>query len=72
MLIGNKADLADKRQVSTEEGEAFARANNLTFLETSAKTAQNVEDAFLNTAKEIYQKVESGEIKLDNPETIIQ
>lgn len=44
MLIGNKADLSDKRQVSTAEGEAFAKANGLTFMETSAKTAQNVEE----------------------------
>jgi len=72
MLIGNKADLADKRQVSYEEGEAFAKANGLTFLETSAKTAQNVEEAFLNTAKEISEKVASGQLRLDNPETIIQ
>ena len=43
MLIGNKCDLENKRQVSTEEGAAFAKENNLLFLETSAKTAANVE-----------------------------
>jgi len=43
MLIGNKSDLANKRAVSKEEGEAFAAKNGLTFLETSAKTAENVE-----------------------------
>lgn len=44
MLIGNKCDLDQRRQVSTEEGERFAKDNGLIFLETSAKTAFNVED----------------------------
>ena len=43
MLIGNKCDLSNKRAVSREEGEQFAAKNGLTFLETSAKTAENVE-----------------------------
>lgn len=43
MLIGNKCDLESKRQVSKEEGAAFAKDHNLLFLETSAKTAENVE-----------------------------
>merc|ERR1719270_304071 len=46
MLIGNKSDLENRRQVSTEEGEAFAQKHGLMFLETSAKTAENVEEAF--------------------------
>merc|ERR1712137_671439 len=45
MLIGNKSDLDQKRQVSFEEGEAFAKENGLVFLETSAKTAENVQEA---------------------------
>lgn len=44
MLIGNKSDLEHRRQVSTEEGEAFAAEHGLIFFETSAKTAANVED----------------------------
>ena len=47
MLIGNKSDLDARRQVSFEEGERFAKENNLIFMETSAKTAFNVEEAFL-------------------------
>ena len=48
MLIGNKADLGEtKRRVSTEEGERFAKTHGLIFIETSAKTAYNVEEAFL-------------------------
>ncbi|KEG08477.1 ras-related protein rab-2a [Trypanosoma grayi] len=60
MLIGNKCDLEAKRQVSREEGETFAKANNLVFMETSAKTAQNVDDAFLKTAMMIYDNVQNG------------
>ena len=47
MLIGNKCDLANRRAVSTEEGEQFAKENGLVFLETSAKTAHNVEEVIL-------------------------
>ena len=43
MLIGNKSDLDHRRAVSTKEGEEFAQKNGLVFLETSAKTATNVE-----------------------------
>ncbi|KAG5470607.1 hypothetical protein LSCM1_01853 [Leishmania martiniquensis] len=62
MLIGNKCDLDSKRQVSREEGEAFARRNGLMFMETSAKTSQNVDDAFLQTAAHIYENVQLGMI----------
>jgi Ras-related protein Rab-2A len=44
MLIGNKCDLDARRQVSNEEGERFAKENGLIFMETSAKTAFNVEE----------------------------
>ena len=44
MLIGNKSDLEHRRAVSSEEGQQFAQEHGLVFLETSAKTAANVED----------------------------
>ena len=44
MLIGNKCDLEHRRQVSPDEGKKFAEENGLMFLETSAKTAHNVEE----------------------------
>ena len=43
MLIGNKSDLAAKRQVTTEQAKEFADSLGIEFLETSAKTATNVE-----------------------------
>jgi len=66
MLIGNKSDLEHKRAVSLEEGEQFAQENGLIFIETSAKTAANVEEAFINTAKKIYEKVQKGVFDVTN------
>jgi Ras-related protein Rab-2A len=66
MLVGNKSDLEAKREVSKEEGEAFAAKNGLFFLETSAKTAVNVEAAFLETARKIYEATEKGGLEWGN------
>lgn len=60
MLIGNKSDLEHRRAVSTKEGELFAQENGLVFMETSAKTAANVETAFIKTAENIYEKIKEG------------
>ena len=60
MLIGNKLDLEHKRAVTKEEAMAFARKNKLIFLETSAKTAENVEKAFVQTATNIYNNIKKG------------
>jgi len=53
-------DLASQREVSYEEAANFAKEQNLVYMETSAKTGQNVEDAFLTTAKKILEKVQNG------------
>jgi Ras-related protein Rab-2A len=60
MLIGNKSDLEHRRVVSTEEGRAFAEKNGLIFMETSAKSAANVETAFIKTAEQIYENITQG------------
>ncbi|KAK4761616.1 hypothetical protein SAY87_029500 [Trapa incisa] len=49
-LVGNKTDLAEKRQVSVEEGEAKARELNVMFIETSAKAGFNIKALFRKIA----------------------
>ncbi|GFP91190.1 RAS-related protein rabb1c [Phtheirospermum japonicum] len=62
MLVGNKCDMpARKRAVSTEQGEQFAKENGLTFMETSCKTAYNVDEAFIKTASTVLMKARNGE-----------
>ncbi len=84
LVVGNKSDLASDREVTREEAETFARANNLRYIETSAKvwkcgccvvlalislqTAENVDAAFLSSAQEIYDKVKRGELFLESEE----
>lgn len=57
MLIGNKADLIDGRQVPTEDAVEFAQDQGLFFSETSALTGDNVETAFFKVLEEIYDRV---------------
>mmetsp|Transcript_12541 Transcript_12541/g.27762 ORF Transcript_12541/g.27762 Transcript_12541/m.27762 type:complete len:212 (-) Transcript_12541:135-770(-) len=65
MLIGNKCDL-ERREVSYEEGAQFALENGLIFRETSAKTAQNVEEAFIQTARKIHQNIQDNVYDLNS------
>jgi small GTP-binding protein len=55
ILVGNKTDLSDKREVSTEEGEQFAKENEMDlFLETSAKSGFNAQNLFIEVGKMMY------------------
>ena len=47
MLVGNKTDLQDKRQVSMEEGERKAQELGVMFIETSAKAGYNVKQVLI-------------------------
>ena len=70
MLVGAKYDLAShRRQVSFEEGTEFAKANGLFgFIETSAKTRYNLDDAFKIPTKGVYEKLKSCYISTNSKE----
>ena len=60
ILIGNKCDLTDKREVTYEEGEEFAKIKGMDFFETSAKTANFVQETFDKLTSEILQIYEKN------------
>ena len=66
ILVGNKNDLENERQVSYEEGLEFAKNNNIVFFETSAKTGKNISELFQTSAIEINKKIEENFYDLEN------
>ena len=66
VLIGNKNDLNENREVSYNEGEAFAKSHNMIFLETSAKTGDNVNEIFDKSIRQIDQNIIDKKYNLDN------
>ncbi len=78
VLVGNKSDLApastvsgsaapNKRQVTREEAEEWCKENRvMQYIETSAKSGENVERAFLEVAERIYQNIEAGKYDLND------
>ena len=71
-LIGNKSDLEGKRVISYEEGKNFADENNLLFFETSAKNGSNIQECFNQSASILVDKIEKGQLKLDQASNGIQ
>jgi len=57
LLVGNKSDLTTKRQVELSVAKEFADSLGVPFLETSAKSATNVEQAFMTMASEIKNRM---------------
>jgi len=53
IVVGNKCDLEGERQVSKQEGESLARSFGCKFIETSAKSRINVDNAFYDIVREI-------------------
>ena len=66
VLVGTKADLAYKREVSQAEAEAYASSQSLPYIEVSAKEAVNVTQPFICVCKEVLRKVDKGVYDLTN------
>ncbi|KAK3218836.1 hypothetical protein Dsin_012806 [Dipteronia sinensis] len=62
ILVGNKSDLKDAREVTTAEGKTLAEAEGLFFMETSALDSSNVTAAFQTVVKEIYNIILSRKV----------
>jgi Ras-related protein Rab-8A len=62
MVLGNKCDMNDRRQVSKDKGASLAVEYSVKFMETSAKASINVEEAFITLARDIKAKMDK---KLD-------
>ena len=71
VLIGNKSDLEEKREVPKEEGMGYAKnvAKNIPFYETSCKTGDNIDKAIMDLVNQIYNKYSSNN-KIENIENI--
>ena len=68
VLIGNKNDLEEERQISYDEGKMFADRNGLEFIETSAKTNNNVTQAFEILGKLMMKGAKKGNIENNKKE----
>jgi len=66
ILVGNKVDLADRREVSQQEAEGLARSWGVSYVETSAKNRVNVEKVFLALMTDISKRKQGSELQQDN------
>jgi len=66
LLVGNNCDMEGSRAVTFEEGKEFADSLGIKFIETSAKTSNNVDKAFFTLATEIKSRVAKND---DNTKT---
>ncbi|ODM91698.1 Ras-related protein Rab-39B [Orchesella cincta] len=66
LIVACKSDLESQRVVPVEEGFSYANAMGIHFVETSARSGNNVEEAFQQIAQEIYNRIQSGEYKIDD------
>ena len=65
VLFGNKADLKDKMEITSEEAKKYAEKNGLIYFETSAKTKQGINEGFSYIANQAYKIAEQNFIKIN-------
>ena len=66
IIVGNKADLENNRQIPYEEGKKYADSKGYNFYETSAKTGNGIKEAFDDIFEQLYKAFE-GEITGEKP-----
>lgn len=67
ILVANKSDLEEQREVAADEARMWAKANGITeFIETSARTGSNVNEAFRRVAAEILQRIQTGKFDVND------
>ena len=71
VLIGNKADLADKIEVPKEEIENFTKKVNCEYFECSAKTGQNVNEALDEIAKITFLNMKDSQPEINRDDSIV-
>ncbi|KAF7639521.1 hypothetical protein Mgra_00000850 [Meloidogyne graminicola] len=70
-LVGNKIDLGNQRKVKIDEGKQLAKDYDIPFIETSAKSGQNINEIFYNLTKRLLTFIEKKEGKEEEEEKII-
>ena len=71
ILIGNKSDMNENRQVSTEDGQNLAKnsggpKNDIHFYETSCKTGDNIDEAIMDLVNQIYNRFSGNDVNNEN------
>ncbi|RWS21764.1 ras-related protein Ral-A-like isoform X2, partial [Leptotrombidium deliense] len=67
MLVGNKADLEEKRRVTIEEAQKLAEQWKVPYIETSAKTRSNVDRIFTDLMRDVYKRKMSEAKTVNGP-----
>lgn len=71
LLVGNKADMNNKRVIDANTAKAFATQQGMLFSEASAKAGQGVEDAFMQLVKEIFDRRVTVNEQQKRPEIVL-
>ena len=70
VLVGNKCDMLDYKVIVSSEGQLLAKRYGIRFFETSAKSGQNVEEAFMTLARKVYCRLKETEVVKSDDDTV--